>query len=152
MFAAVKVIAIVVLYMSMPLVAYYVAPDVAEALGLSEMTVIFALIVFYFVIPYACIAFHPAIERGLRRLRSMSRTYGEGEFKDEASIEADPYAVLGLDSQATNEEIKRAFHAMLRRYHPDRVERRDQVVRSIALEMTKKATLAFSKIRKERGL
>lgn len=151
MFTFVKAMAIVLLYMSMPFFAYYGASDVAEAFAVSEMSVVFALIAIYFVIPYACIAFYPLIERGLRKLRRMSRAYGGNQFKDEASIEADPYAVLGLDSQATNEEIKRAFHAMLRRYHPDRVERRDQVVRSIALEMTKAVTLAFSKIRKERN-
>jgi curved DNA-binding protein CbpA len=32
---------------------------------------------------------------------------------------ADPYAVLGLTRRATQEQVRRAYRALLRRYHPD---------------------------------
>ena len=152
MVAFLKTMTLVSLYLSMPLAAYYVAPVVAEALDVSETSVIVVLIAGYFGIPYALIIFYPNIERNARRLQSRDARRRRIVLEDDAQIQADPYAVLGLDSQASNEEIKRAFRDMLKRNHPDLVEHMDPVAKSVALEMTKKATLAFSIIRKERDV
>ena len=152
MVAFLKTLMLVSLYLSMPLATYYVAPAVAEALDVSETGVIVVLIVGYFGIPYAWIIFYPTLERGARRRQNDGARHRRILLEDDAQIQADPYAVLGLDSQASNEDIKRAFRDMLKRYHPDLVEHMDPVAKSVALEMTKKATLAFSVIRKERDV
>ena len=152
MVAFLKTMTLVSLYLSMPLAAYYVAPVVAEALDVSETSVIVVLIAGYFGIPYALIIFYPNIERSARRLRSRDARRRRIVQEDDAQIRADPYTVLGLDSQASNEKIKRAFRDMLKHYHPDLVEQMDPVAKSIALEMTKKVTMAFSLIRKERDI
>ena len=31
----------------------------------------------------------------------------------------DPYKLLGVDYEATDQEIKKAYHALARKYHPD---------------------------------
>ena len=31
----------------------------------------------------------------------------------------DPYEVLNVPSSATDEEVKKAYHALARKYHPD---------------------------------
>ena len=32
----------------------------------------------------------------------------------------DPYAVLGIDRNASDEEVKNAYRELARKYHPDR--------------------------------
>ena len=32
----------------------------------------------------------------------------------------DPYSVLGIDRNATDEEVKQAYRDLARKYHPDR--------------------------------
>lgn len=140
------------LYLSMPLAAYYIAPIVADALEVSKTSVIVVLIAGYFGIPYVLIIFYPNIKHGMKRLRHGDAWRRRVRLEDDAQIQADPYAVLGLDSQASNKEIKRAFRDMLKHYHPDLVEHMDPVAKSIALEMTKKVTMALSIIRKERDI
>ena len=44
---------------------------------------------------------------------------GENPF-DGPSIEFDPYAVLNLSRDCTNEEIMASYRRMAKTYHPDR--------------------------------
>ena len=37
----------------------------------------------------------------------------------------DPYKVLGVSQNASDEEIKRAYHDLARKYHPDRYTNND---------------------------
>ena len=45
---------------------------------------------------------------------------GSFESRDESKIELDPYVVLGVDEEASEKEIKRAFRKWSVRYHPDK--------------------------------
>ncbi len=45
-----------------------------------------------------------------------------GDASEDRSGRFDPYEVLGVERGASQEDIKRAYHEQLRRYHPDRVD------------------------------
>jgi DnaJ like chaperone protein len=65
--------------------------------------------------------------------------------------EQNPYEILEVSPNASNEEIKRAFKRMALKFHPDRVANLgDDVVRA-ANEKFKKINEAYEKIRKQRG-
>ncbi|MCR5066048.1 MAG: TerB family tellurite resistance protein [Bacteroidales bacterium] len=68
------------------------------------------------------------------------------------TVDDGPYAVLGLDSSATNDEVKKAYRRLAMKYHPDRVENLGEEVRRNAEEQFKKINEAYETIRIARGL
>jgi hypothetical protein len=59
----------------------------------------------------------------------------------------DPWEVLGLEKGAGPEEIRRAYHAQLRRYHPDRVEDLGEELRQVAHERTLEIRRAYDELK-----
>ena len=45
-----------------------------------------------------------------------------GDATEERTGRFDPYEVLGIERGASQDDIRRAYHEQLRRYHPDRVD------------------------------
>ena len=62
------------------------------------------------------------------------------------------YTILEIDRSASNEEVKRAYRTMAKKYHPDRVNTQDEAIRQGAEEKFKQVQLAYEQIQKERGL
>ena len=60
----------------------------------------------------------------------------------------DPYKVLGVSSNATDEEIKKAYRELVRRYHPDKY--RDSDLADLANEKMKEINAAYEEIQKMR--
>lgn len=67
------------------------------------------------------------------------------------SIE-DAYTVLGIDSSATDDEVKKAYRRMALKHHPDKVANLGDDVKKAAEEKFKSIGQAYEKIKKERGL
>lgn len=63
-----------------------------------------------------------------------------------------PYSVLGLDSSATDDEVKKAYRRLAMKYHPDRVENLGEEVRRNAEEQFKKINDAYETIKQARGM
>jgi len=62
------------------------------------------------------------------------------------------YAVLGLDSNASKEEIKKAYRKLSMKYHPDKVRHLGDEFRTIAEEKMKEINAAYDYFKKkERG-
>lgn len=61
----------------------------------------------------------------------------------------DPYEVLHIPSTATDEEVKRAYHELARKYHPDNYH--DNPLADLAQEKMKEVNAAYHAIQQERG-
>lgn len=62
------------------------------------------------------------------------------------------YKVLEIDKTATNEEMKKAYHKMAIRFHPDKVAHLGSEVQKGAKERFQKLNEAYEKIKRERGM
>ena len=61
----------------------------------------------------------------------------------------DPYKVLGVSPDASDEEIKKAYRALARKYHPDKY--RDSDLSDLASEKMKEVNAAYDEIQKLRA-
>ena len=62
------------------------------------------------------------------------------------------YKVLGIESTATEEEIKKAYRQMAIRYHPDKVAAMGDEYQKGAQEKFQKIQEAYENIKKQRGI
>ena len=63
----------------------------------------------------------------------------------------DPYKVLGIDSSATDDEVKRAYRRMAMKYHPDRVAGMSEELQRNAAEQMKEINQAYEVIKDRRA-
>ena len=67
------------------------------------------------------------------------------------SYTKDPYRVLGIDSSATDDEVKRAYRRMAMKYHPDRVAGMSEEMQRNAAEQMKEINEAYEIIKQRRA-
>ena len=68
-----------------------------------------------------------------------------------SSYNKDPYRVLGIDSSATDEEVKKAYRKMAMKYHPDRVAGMSEELQRNAAEQMKEINEAYEVIKQRRA-
>jgi len=62
------------------------------------------------------------------------------------------YKILEVDAQVSDEEVKKAYRKMAKKYHPDKVSYLGEEIKQKADEKFKKINEAYEVIKKERGL
>jgi len=62
------------------------------------------------------------------------------------------YKILEIQKSATDEEVKKAYRTMAKKYHPDRVNTQDEAIKKGAEEKFKEVQKAYEEIQAERGL
>ena len=62
------------------------------------------------------------------------------------------YKILGIDSSATDEEVKKAYREMAKKNHPDLVSNLGEEVRQAAEKKFQEVNAAYEAIKKQRGI
>ena len=62
------------------------------------------------------------------------------------------YKILEIEKSATDNEVKKAYRSMAKKYHPDKLVHMDEAYRKGAEEKFRKVQEAYESIRKERGM
>ena len=62
------------------------------------------------------------------------------------------YKILEIERSASDDDVKKAYRKMAKKYHPDRVVTENEAIKKGAEEKFKKVQKAYETIQKERGL
>lgn len=62
------------------------------------------------------------------------------------------YKILEIDKSASDEEVKRAYRRMAKKYHPDRVNTEDEAIKKGAEAKFKEVQKAYEEIQRERNV
>lgn len=62
------------------------------------------------------------------------------------------YKILEIDKGASNDDVKKAYRSMAKKYHPDRVNTENEAIKKGAEEKFKEVQKAYEEIQRERGM
>jgi len=77
---------------------------------------------------------------------------GSGSGYSRSTYNKNPYKVLGIESTATDDEVKKAYRKMAMKYHPDRVAGMSEEMQRNAAEQMKEINEAYETIKSARGM
>ncbi|MBQ9417783.1 MAG: TerB family tellurite resistance protein [Bacteroidales bacterium] len=90
-----------------------------------------------------------AAATGSQSQRSQSHQQGSNRSST-AAYNKDPYRVLGIDSSATDDEVRRAYRRMAMKYHPDRVAGMSEEIQRNAAQQMQEINQAYEVIKSRR--
>ena len=78
---------------------------------------------------------------------SYRGSYSGSQQPRHSATHKDPYKVLGIDSTASDDEVKKAYRKMAMKYHPDRVAGMSEELQRNAAEQMKEINEAYERIK-----
>lgn len=84
--------------------------------------------------------------------RHLGGSYSGNQSFNHSSNQKDPYKVLGINSSATDDEVRKAYRRMALKYHPDRMAAMGEEMQRNAAEQMKEINQAYETIKAARGL
>ena len=83
--------------------------------------------------------------------RHVGSRYSNGSRKTSSThYYKDPYKVLGITKDATDDEVRKAYRRMAMKYHPDRVAGMSEEIQRNAAEQMKEINQAYEAIKQQR--
>ena len=121
------------------LLPYDLLPDFIFGWGWLDDIILLGLLWFYVYAPLR------------KRAGTKSRPSGfdsSGSYTQSArdNRARDPYVVLGVDRQASPQEIKSAYRKLANKYHPDKVHDLDDEFKALAEERFKEINAAYREL------
>lgn len=81
------------------------------------------------------------------RLNEIRSQFVVNKKKNESSnLNSNHLRILGLDNEATNEDIKKAYRRLAKEYHPDKLVGVNDTIKKIAEEKFREITEAYEKL------
>ena len=74
-------------------------------------------------------------------------SYSDTQSPRYSATHKDPYKVLGISKEATDDEVKKAYRRMAMKYHPDRVAGMSEEMQRNAAEQMKEINEAYEQIK-----
>ena len=62
------------------------------------------------------------------------------------------YEILGVERSSTDEEVKKSYKDLAKKYHPDKVITKNEAIKKGAEEKFKEVQRAYEQIQNERGI
>lgn len=81
-----------------------------------------------------------------------SGSHSSNQAFNQSDNKKDPYKILGIDSTATDQEVKKAYRRLAMKYHPDRVETMGEEIKRNAEQQFKIINEAYETICRARGI
>lgn len=80
--------------------------------------------------------------------RHVGSSYsGQSGYSGRSGYTKDPYKVLGISKEASDDEVKKAYRKMAMKYHPDRVAGMSEEMQRNAAEQMKEINEAYEQIK-----
>jgi DnaJ like chaperone protein len=88
----------------------------------------------------------------LAQIEAIVRGVGSGQPSPAESL-AEAYRVLGVNAEASNDEVKTAYRRLMNQHHPDKLVARGlpQSMSGVAEQKTHEVRIAYEKIKTQRG-
>lgn len=93
-----------------------------------------------------------AYEYYQRDQQQRSSSSGNRFFQQFFAQANDPFFILGIEYNASNDEIKKAYRELVKKYHPDLAMDKSEQYRKEIMERVQEVNEAYEKLKKLRGI
>jgi DnaJ like chaperone protein len=143
-------IILAILYILNP---YDLLPDLMPGLGwIDDIIVLGFLVRFFYLQKKKREAYRKYYQNYQSTHHDDKGTADENAFRDhdyggDSSSQWDPYRILGIESSASQEDVKHAFRRLAGKYHPDKVGHLGEEFRVLAEKRFKEIQRAYDELK-----